>query len=652
MVAEVAAGADDALEQLRGLYGRAGTIAVVGCSSDRLRAANYVPRYMRAYGYQIVPVNPGQQTLLDERCFPRLTDVDRPVDVVQVFRRVEEAPAIAQDAVAIGASCLWLQLGLSSDEAARVGRAGGLQVVMDRCMGVVHGQLGLGPGLHLGDEWHRGLDVSVAPSADQQPFLQVTMGSANARAIPTDLELVIGSEGDGPGRIENDPELSRRHARIFRDRNDQVQIEDLDSANGIYVNGVRVQNQGLAVGDVVQLGATSLELRLPDARVAQGATNDASRLARASAVLTVGSMFSSDENALRLQFPVLERVAYLNAGSDGPVPRRALERASQRTAVVLEQGRSSDVNARQLRSIESALRSRYASTIGADADEIALTHGTADGISTVLWGLHLRRRDEILTSDEEHVSLLAPLAAVSKKFGVDVRVVPLAEIANAVGPRTRLVACSHVSWITGLEADVQGIVATGAPVLIDGAQAAGAIAVDVHEIGCDYYAASGQKWLCGPEGSGFLYVRRDRQRTLSPPWPSVLSLGEVSEMTELVFHAGARRFDTAAVVGPLATWALASLEVLAESGLRSNFERGPGLAQTLARRLNERGAAVAQRGNSTLVSWHAPDPEAVVSRLAAHQVVVRSIVHRGLVRASVGAWNTEDDVERVIEHAH
>ncbi len=83
---------------------------------------------------------------------------------------------------------------------------------------------------------------------------------------------------------------------------------------------------------------------------------------------------------------MLERVAYLNAGSDGPVPRRALERASQRTAVVLEQGRSSDVNARQLRSIESALRSRYASTIGADADEIALTHGTADGISTVLWG--------------------------------------------------------------------------------------------------------------------------------------------------------------------------------------------------------------------------------------------------------------------------
>jgi L-cysteine/cystine lyase len=132
----------------------------------------------------------------------------------------------------------------------------------------------------------------------------------------------------------------------------------------------------------------------------------------------------------------------------------------------------------------------------------------------------------------------------------------------------------------------------------------------------------------------------------------VLSLGEVSDMTELVFHAGARRFDTAAVVGPMATWALASLEVLAESGLPQLFERAHGLAQMLAKRLTERDVDVAARGNSTLVSWHAPDPEAVVSRLAASDVVVRSIVHRGLVRASVGAWNSEDDLERLIEHAH
>ena len=642
---------DERLDGLRGLYRDATTIAVVGCSSDPLRAANYVPRYMRAHGYTVIPVNPRQDELIGERCFASLREIDRKVDIVQVFRPSEEAPAIAQDAVAIGASCLWLQLGLRSDEAARIARAGGMRVVMDRCMGVVHGQLGLGYGLHLGDEWHRGLEPPTRVAGGQQLFLEVTAGPAAGRTIQTDQELVIGREGDGAGRIEDDSRLAQRHARISRDRNDQVLIEDLESGDGVYINGVRIDEQPLTIGDVIQLGETSLELRLDHSEVSESASGDASRLARASAVLTVGSMFARTGNALRDEFPVFERVAYLNAGSDGPVPRRALERSSQRIAVVLEQGRSSDVNARQLRSIDAALRSRYAAMIGADADEIALTHGTADAISTVLWGLHLRRRDEILISDEEHMSLLAPLAAVSKRFGVDVRVAPLNELAGAVRARTRLVACSHVSWMTGRVADVEAIVTAGAPVLVDGAQAAGAVPVDVHASGCDYYAASGQKWLCGPEGSGFLYVRRDRQRTLSPPWPSVLSLGEVSDMSELVFHADARRFDTASVIGSAGTWALASLEVLAEAGPEPPVETGPRLAATLAQRLGERGVAVAARGPSTLVSWNADDPEQVVSRLAANGVVVRSIVQRGLVRASVGAWNSEEDLDRLIGHA-
>jgi L-cysteine/cystine lyase len=204
--------------------------------------------------------------------------------------------------------------------------------------------------------------------------------------------------------------------------------------------------------------------------------------------------------------------------------------------------------------------------------------------------------------------------------------------------------------MTGSVADLTSIVATGAPVLVDGAQAAGAVPVDVHSIGCDYYAASGQKWLCGPEGTGFLYVRRERQRMLSPPWPSVLSLGEVADPTDLVFHADARKFDTAATAGALATWALASLEVLAEADLRWVTAEGPRLARRLADDLAARGVAITPRGSSTLVSWHADDPEAVVAGLAAHDVVVRSVLPRGLVRASVGAWNSEDDLERLLNH--
>lgn len=639
--------AESTIDELRALYDRIRTVAVVGCSADRLKPGNFVPRYLRAYGFTIIPVNPRQASILGARCFASLREIDRPVDVVQVFRPVEEAPAIAADAVAIGARCLWLQLGLESVEAARIAGEAGLTVVMDRCMGVVHGQLGLGPGLHLGDEWHRGLDPGGGHSAAEQPVLRGTTGAAAGRLIPTARPVVIGREGDGEGLIRDDLELSRRHACVRRDKHDQVVIEDLGSVNGTYVNGARVSEQVLAVGDVVQVGGSSLELAMPAARAPAVAGQDRARLAAVSGVHAIGSLLSGDDESLRSEFPVFDRVIYMNAGADGPAPRRALEAAAARIGVVLAQGRASDVHAQQLRSIETALRAGYAGVLGCDADEVALTRGTHDGINSVLWGLHLRRRDEILTSDEEHLSLLAPLAVAAKRFGLDVRAVPVDELAGAVGPRTRLVACSHVSWVTGRVADIATIVAAGAPVLVDGAQALGAIPVDVAGLGCDYYAASGQKWLCGPEGTGSLYVRRDRQRTLSAAWPSALSVGEVAGPSGLIFHADGRRFDTTPVIGPSATWALASLEVLAEAGFDWVTARGPRLAAELADRLAGRGLRVARRGRSTLVSWAAEDPEAVVARLAEHSVVVRSIVGRGLVRASVGAWNSDEDVERL-----
>ena len=112
-----------------------------------MKPGNFVPRYLQGQGYKIVPVNPRHSELLGERCYPSLTEVDVPVDCVEVFRPAEEAPGIAGEAVAIGARFFWLQEGLVSEEAAQIARSGGLGVIMDRCMGVVHGELGLGPGV-------------------------------------------------------------------------------------------------------------------------------------------------------------------------------------------------------------------------------------------------------------------------------------------------------------------------------------------------------------------------------------------------------------------------------------------------------------------------------------------------------------------------
>jgi hypothetical protein len=122
------------------------TIAVVGLSSDPSRASHGVSRAMQRWGYRIVPVNPKETEVLGERAYATLEEaaegVGAPIDVVNVFRRPLQTPEVARSAVAIGAKALWLQLDIVNDEARAIAEAGGLDVVMDRCIMVERGRLG------------------------------------------------------------------------------------------------------------------------------------------------------------------------------------------------------------------------------------------------------------------------------------------------------------------------------------------------------------------------------------------------------------------------------------------------------------------------------------------------------------------------------
>jgi L-cysteine/cystine lyase len=299
----------------------------------------------------------------------------------------------------------------------------------------------------------------------------------------------------------------------------------------------------------------------------------------------------------------------------------------------------------ELLELATGLRAGYAEVLGCDASEAAVTGSTTDGVNTVLAGLDLRQGEEILTSDEEHPGLLAPLGRARRRYGVSIRVVPFAELPGSVTPNTRLIACSHVSWVSGRVADVPALTATGVPLLLDAAQALGAIPVNVRELGCDFYAASGQKWLCGPEGSGCLYVRADRLDELLIPWPGYGSLADPARALELEPAAGAARLDHGFPTGIRSAWALASLGVLAEAGWAWVHDRAATLAAWLARRLSELGLEVGERGSSTLVSWKAADAQAEVERLGGRGFIVRSIPAFGMVRASVGAWSSEQELE-------
>ncbi len=355
------------------------------------------------------------------------------------------------------------------------------------------------------------------------------------------------------------------------------------------------------------------------------------------------------EERFRSQFPVLERLAYLNAGTEGPVPAASAAAVRERVDLEARSGRCGRAYHDDVLEMADRLRAAYAQVLACSPSEVALTGSTTDGCNTVLAGLDLREGDEILTSDEEHPGLLAPLGRARRKYGVSVRVVPFERIAEEVGPATRLVACSHVSWVSGRVVDSAGLRATGVSVLLDGAQGIGAVPVDVAELGCDFYAGSGQKWLCGPEGSGALYVRGERLDDLLVPWPGYGSVADPLHALDFQPADGAGRLDHGFPSGIRSTYALASLAIFDEAGWSWVHDRAATLAEVLAQRLLDRGYDVWPRGSSTLVSFPVGDPPGVVDALAKEGVIVRSIPAFGLVRVSLGAWTSEEDIVRLLD---
>ena len=131
----------DSIAGLRRILAEARVLAVVGLSANWNRPSYFAAKYMRDHGYRIIPVNPSYQEVLGERCYPDLRSIPEQVDIVDCFRRSSEMPAIARDAVTIGARVLWMQLGIRSEEAADIAMAGGLEVVMDRCVKIEHARI-------------------------------------------------------------------------------------------------------------------------------------------------------------------------------------------------------------------------------------------------------------------------------------------------------------------------------------------------------------------------------------------------------------------------------------------------------------------------------------------------------------------------------
>jgi L-cysteine/cystine lyase len=341
----------------------------------------------------------------------------------------------------------------------------------------------------------------------------------------------------------------------------------------------------------------------------------------------------------RAQFPVLERFAYLNAGTNGPLARATVEAMIEQNERDLSDGRSGMDYFHGMLDLRERVRAGIAAVIDQDPASVALTDSTTRGCALVLAGLGLTDQDEVVTTDQEHFGLTGPLYAT----GARVVIVDGDEeaIVGAVTPRTRLIATSHVLWTTGRKLDLQRVREdTGVPVLVDGAQSAGALAPDVGKL--DFYTVSAQKWLCGPESTGALYVADpERLRVKSP---SYMSQDSYEASGAFVPKAGAKRFDSGWIPVP----ALRGLEAALGTHPEWRYERAAEVAARCAELLSSKVEVVTPPGHSTLVSFRPDgDPAELVASLYAAGVIVRELPGRNLVRASCGWWTNDDDLQRL-----
>jgi L-cysteine/cystine lyase len=374
--------------------------------------------------------------------------------------------------------------------------------------------------------------------------------------------------------------------------------------------------------------------------------------------------------AVRAALPSLSAGIQLNTGSVGPLPAETAAAMAELEAYERDRGRADfGYYLEFVQRIDEA-RAAVAAVLVADIDEVALTHATTDGMNAGTWSVDWQSGDVAVTTCHEHAGGLGPLYVLRDRLGVDVRFAEfdgaasddeiVAAFDRLVTPGTRLVSFSHVIWTTGMVLPVRRIAdlahERGAVVIVDGAQAAGAIPFVVEGLGVEMYAVPGQKWLLGPEGMGALWVRRDYIEKARMAYAGHFAFESYDSRGSATPFTDARRFEASPFHRPSVVGLARSIGWLTMYvGLEYVYRHGAELAHYAADRLAEiEGVTLltprdrmANLVSFRIAGWPA---QAALDELAARTfAIARTLPLVDALRISPGFWTSTDELDRYLD---
>lgn len=377
----------------------------------------------------------------------------------------------------------------------------------------------------------------------------------------------------------------------------------------------------------------------------------------------------------RQQFPALANKAYFNYGGQGTLPQASLAAIQQAYDYIQRHGPfSNGVNDWIVQEAHQT-RKAIASLLTAPTETISITEDVTVGCNIAMWGIDWQAGDHMLLTDCEHPGIIAMAQEIARRFKVEVSTCPIMAtlnqgyptevIAQHLQPRTRLVVLSHLLWNTGQVLPLREIVeacrnhSTGkyvVRVLADAAQSVGSLPLNLTELGVDFYAFTGHKWLCGPEGIGGLYIRPDALESLSPTfvgWRGIVT-GEAGK--PIGWKPDARRFEVATSAYPLYAGLREAIATHQQWGTpQERFKQICQMSEYLWQRLSQLDTVRCLRTSSPqagLVSFVLTNGQLhkqLVQSLEQQGVMLRTILNPDCVRACVHYFTSQTEIDQLVE---